>query len=44
MNSAREQAQIRTQLTDTSAQAWLAAQRLRLNNQGLEDYLARPAR
>jgi|688.fasta_scaffold77182_3 adhesin transport system outer membrane protein len=44
MNSAREKSQIRAQLTDASAQAWLAAQRLRLNYQGLEDYLARPAR
>jgi outer membrane protein, adhesin transport system len=44
MNSAREKAQIRVQLTDTRAQAWLAAQRLRLNTQGLEDFLARPAR
>jgi hypothetical protein len=44
MNSAREKAQLRAQLADTSAQAWLAAQRLRLNTQGLDAYLARPAR
>jgi adhesin transport system outer membrane protein len=44
MNSAREKAQLRAQLADTSAQAWLAAQRLRLNTQGLDAYLARPVR
>jgi len=40
MNSAREKAQIRAQLADTTAQAWLAAERLRLNTQGLDNYLA----
>ncbi len=40
MNSAREKAQIRAQLADTTAQAWLAAERLILNSQGLDAYLA----
>ncbi len=39
MNSAREKAQIRAQLADTTAQAWLTAERLRLNTQGLDAYL-----
>lgn len=44
MNSAREKAQLRVQLADTRAQAWLAAQRLRLNSLGLDAYLAQPLR
>lgn len=44
MNSAREKAQLRVQLADTRAQAWLAAERLRLNTQGLDAYLAQPTR
>jgi outer membrane protein, adhesin transport system len=44
MNSAREKAQLRVQLADTRAQAWLAAERLRLNTQGLDVYLAQPTR
>lgn len=44
MNSAREKAQLRVQLADTTAQAWLAAERLRLNTQGLDVYLAQPTR
>ena len=43
MNSAREKAQLRVQLADTRAQAWLAAERLRLNTHGLDTYLARPS-
>lgn len=43
MNSAREKAQLRVQLADTRAQAWLATERLRLNIQGLETYLAQPS-
>ncbi|MBD8051748.1 TolC family protein [Limnohabitans sp. JUR4] len=43
MNSAREKAQLRAQLADASAQAWLAAERLRLNTQGLDSYLSSSA-
>jgi outer membrane protein TolC len=44
MNSAREKAQLRVQLADTRAQAWLAKQRLHLNSLGLDAYLAQPLR
>lgn len=39
MNSAREKAQLRAQLADTMAQAWLSRERLQLNTHGLQAYL-----
>ena len=39
MNSAREKAQLLSQLADAGAQAWLTRERLRLNTLGLEAYL-----
>jgi len=44
MNSAREKAQLRVQLADSLGQAWLAAERLRLNTKGLDVYLVEPTR
>lgn len=42
MNSAREKAQLRAQLADTHAQAWMSSERLKLYFLGAQAYLATP--
>lgn len=42
MNSAREKAQLRVQLSDVHAQAWLYQERLKIYERGLQAYLQNP--
>jgi outer membrane protein, adhesin transport system len=42
MNTAREEAQIRVQLADSTAQIWLSQQRLSILTEGLDVYLSAP--